>query len=102
MPIDIEVWAALAAALLQGLAILRDQRAQNRQQVDEALIAKYRAGWEEGKAAFDETFGSPTKVAELTAESFFAFLNQIDAHTNAESGLFRLGPGTPAPNSSPS
>src|SRR5207247_10604357 len=32
-----------AAALLQGLSILRDQRAQNRQQVDEALIAIYTA-----------------------------------------------------------
>lgn len=43
MPIDIAVWAALAAALLQGLALLRDQRAEHRQQVDEALLAIYTA-----------------------------------------------------------
>ena len=64
---------------------------------DPDLIAKYRKGWGEGKVLFDATFGSSDALDELTAERFFAFLNQIDSHTNAESGLFRLGPGTPAP-----
>jgi hypothetical protein len=65
--------------------------------VDEALLDKYRRGWEAAEAAFESTFGTKDKLNELTADGFFAFLNQIDSHTNAETGLFRLGPGTPAP-----
>ena len=65
--------------------------------VDPDLIAKYRLGWLLGKAAFDATFGSAALLDQLTPDRFFAFLNQIDSHTNAESGLFRLGPGLPAP-----
>ena len=64
---------------------------------DPDVIAKYRNGWQEGKTQFDETFGSEANIDRLSAEAFFAFLNQIDSHINAESGLFRLGPGLPAP-----
>jgi hypothetical protein len=65
--------------------------------VDEALLDKYRKGWEAAKAVFESTFGTEDSLSELTAERFFTFLNQVDSHTNAETGLFRLGPGTPAP-----
>lgn len=65
--------------------------------VDEALLDKCRKGWTAGRAAFESTFGTEDKLDELTVEAFFGFLNQIDSHTNAETGLFRLGPGTPAP-----
>jgi hypothetical protein len=54
--------------------------------VDEALLNKYRKGWNVGKAAFESTFGTKEKLNDLTADGFFAFLNQIDSHTNAETG----------------
>lgn len=65
--------------------------------VDEALLTKYREAWEAGHSAFEAAFGTEEKIAGLSTSEFFSFLNQIDSHTNAESGLFTLGPGTPAP-----
>src|SRR5262249_3912126 len=65
--------------------------------VDPALIERYLSGWAAGKTMFDATFGTPELIENLTPASFFDFLNQIDDHTNAATGLSRLVPGTPAP-----
>lgn len=64
---------------------------------DEARLSKTQASFEIHRERFDELFGTPKAVEALSAEDFFGFLNELDAHVSPETGLFTLGPGLPAP-----
>lgn len=75
------------------------RRALNEYEVewDEAKLSKTQASFEMHRERFDELFGTPEAVEALSAEDFFGFLNDLDAHVSPETGLFTLGPGLPAP-----
>lgn len=64
---------------------------------DSEKLKKIQASFETHRDRFSDLFGTPEKVDELTAENFFGFLIDLDAHVSPETGLFTLGPGLPAP-----
>jgi hypothetical protein len=66
-------------------------------EIDQSELDRTRTGFEIARSRFQDLFGTPAKVAELTAEGFFSFLNGVDHHVSKDTGLFTLGPGLPAP-----
>jgi hypothetical protein len=66
-------------------------------EVDAEEVERTRTSLELGRSRFEDLFGSPDKVAELSAEDFFEFLYSIDERMSSSTGLYTLGQGLPTP-----